>query len=118
MLQSTPSANPTRDEFRYTGFENYILGGFGSDLTHGLDILRLAGPHSSGNYRQQPDTPNWNYDIPLLLPELFGGGNGDNNPYFPYHSSEEGKGLYFGAPDGLPDGVIIVYKSDGTSINF
>jgi len=115
VIQTVPSQNPTRDEFRYSGFERYILGGFGHSETPGFDVVRLVG---AGNYRDQPNTPNWNYDIPLLLPEVFGGGDGDNNPFFPYEPSEDGMPFPYGAPDGLEDGLILVYTDEGESFNF
>ncbi len=115
MVTSFPSANPTRDEFRYKSFDRYILGGFGSDRTLGLDVIRLTG---AGDYRQQPDVPNWNYDVPLMLPEVFGGGDRNNNPYFPYDPVDEGVEFYYGAPDGIEDGLVIVITSSGDNLLF
>jgi len=115
MVQSVVSGNPTRDEFRYGGFEHYMLGGFGSDGTHGFDAIRLTG---AGNYRDQPDTPNFDFDIPLLLPETFGGGDVSNNPFFPYEPSVEGAEYYYGAPDGYDDGLIVIVTDSGDSASF
>ena len=115
VVQTTPSGSPTRDQFRYTGFERYMLGVFGSDQTKGLDVIRLTG---TGIYRDQPNTPNWDYDIPLLLPETFGGGDGQNNPFFPYNPSQEGAEFLYGAPDGFEDGLILVMTDKGENINF
>ena len=114
MFQSTPGSSPTRREFRYTGFERYILGGFGSDGTKGIDILRLNG---AGDYRTWPQS-TWIYDIPFLGPELFGGGDAGNLPYFPYDPTAESVEFPYGAPDGLEDGVVIVLTDSGENINF
>jgi prepilin-type N-terminal cleavage/methylation domain-containing protein len=112
-----PGSSPTRYDFRYQSFERYILGGFGHDTTKGLDVIRLVG---IGFYRHQPDT-NFQWDIPLLLPEVFGGGNGgafENMPYYPYEPSEHGVEFYYGAPDGYEDGVVIVLTDSGKNLNF
>jgi type II secretion system protein G len=107
--------SPTRRDFRYTNYEHYILGAFGSDQTMGFDIIRLQG---ADNYRVRPGI-NWPYDIPVLLPEVVGGGHGpDQNgpeemPYFPYEPDTLGEKFPYGAPDGYPDGVILVYTDSG-----
>jgi len=104
------SGSPTRRDFVYQRYERYILGGFGHETTKGLDVFRLEG---AGDYAHQPDTDNFVFDVPLLLPEVFGGGDRDNNPFFPYEPSQDGTRFYYGAPDGLEDGVVIVLTDSG-----
>jgi hypothetical protein len=52
------------------------------------------------------------------LPEVFGGGDLNNNPYFPYEPTKEGVNFYYGAPDGLEDGLILVLTDSGENFNF
>ncbi len=118
MISSTPgTSNVSRRDFVYQSFDRFILGGFGHETTRGLDIVRLVG---AGDYRVQPGIPdaNWPWDVPLLLPETFGGGDANENPYFPYDPVQEGVEFYYGAPDGYEDGVILVMKDSGEQINF
>jgi prepilin-type N-terminal cleavage/methylation domain-containing protein len=110
LTSNVGSGNPTRRDFLYQGYDRYILGGFGHETTKGLDVIRLEG---AGNYRHMPDTDNFPWDIPLLVPEVFGGGDNENNPYFPYEPSQDGQKFYYGAPDGLEDGVVIVLTDSG-----
>lgn len=115
-LATNPDPDDRRD-FVYAQYERYILGGFGHESTKGLDVIRLTG---AGVYRHWPEVPtdNFPWDIPLLLPEVFGGGDNENNPYFPYDPPEPGREFTFGAPDGLEDGLILVMTSSGESFNF
>jgi len=115
-LADNPDPDDRRD-FVYQAYDRYILGGFGHETTKGLDVIRLTG---AGDYRHWPDVPtdNFPWDIPLLLPEVFGGGDNENNPYFPYTPPDPGREFPFGAPDGLEDGVVIVMTSSGESMNF
>lgn len=119
ITSDVTSGTPTRRSFLYQSYERYILGGFGHEGTKGFDVIRQEG---AGNYRHQPDTlTTFPWDIPLLKPEVFGGGNGgedENLPFFPYEPSEDGIKFYFGAPDGFEDGVVLVYTSDGESLSF
>jgi len=115
MLTSMPSTSPTRRDFRFQSFDRYILGGFGSDLTKGLDLIRLSG---AGDYVHQPGADNFIWDVPLLLPEVFGGGDREHNPYFPYEPVDEGVEFYYGAPDGLEDGLVLVVTDAGDNLSF
>lgn len=114
MVTSTPSATPVRRDFRYSNFSRYILGGFGHETTKGLDIIRLNG---AGNYQVYPGSL-WTYNIPMLLPEAFGGGDAENNPFFPYEPVQEGVKFPYGAPDGLEDGLIMVVTDSGDNLDF
>jgi len=114
MASSNLAGNITRRSFVFTSYERYILGGFGHDTTKGLDAFRLTG---AGVYRNQPNT-TFPYEVPLALPEVFGGGDLQNNPYFPYEPTEDGVKFWYGAPDGLEDGLVIVYTDLGENITF
>jgi prepilin-type N-terminal cleavage/methylation domain-containing protein len=96
-------------DFRIGGFEHYIMGVYGAQQTRGLDVIRLNG---QGNYLNRTDD-NFNYDVPLALPEVMGGGGTTEQPMpaFPYRD-EFGK-LAFGAPDGHPDGIILAMSTSG-----
>jgi prepilin-type N-terminal cleavage/methylation domain-containing protein len=115
MISSNTSGNPTRREFVYESYSRYILGAFGHESTPGLDVIRLQG---AGNYVHQPNGNNFVWDVPLLLPEVFGGGDAETNPYFPYEPVDAGVEFYYGAPDGLEDGVIMILTESGGNMNF
>jgi prepilin-type N-terminal cleavage/methylation domain-containing protein len=108
-LSNLASGNPTKKDFVYTRIERYILAGFGSDQTKGMDYIRLTG---QGVYKSQPGT-TFPFPVPLALPEVFGGGDHDNNPYFPYEPTQDGVPFTYGAPDGLEDGIILVLTDSG-----
>ena len=110
----------------------YILGAYGSENSAGLDMIRLEArnwdntddiyyrlPHpwykyarSSGikcaySLTEEEDTSEGG------LPELFGGGDAFTGPFFPPNRGDESEGYQYGqyiygAPDGHPDGIIIV----------
>lgn len=101
-------------------YHHYILGGFGSERTQGLDIIRLAPCSPDGglvtwrfpkNHSEEVVYCAYNYPRSAGssggLPAVFGGGNAWTGPQFPPFDSASGDVLY-GAPDGIPDGVIIV----------
>ena len=118
MANVTISATPNRRDFPYKNYSRYILGGFGSDTTKGLDIYRVTNT-GNGLYLHQPGTEiNFPWDIPVILPEVFGGGNHENNPYFPYEPVNDGVDFYYGAPDGLEDGVVIALTDAGENFDF
>jgi prepilin-type N-terminal cleavage/methylation domain-containing protein len=100
-------------DFRVGLYEGYIMGVYGSQNTKGLDIIRLTG--EGNNYFRDPNK-NFNYDVPLALPEVMGGGGDPVNqpfPRFPYKDHNDR--WVFGAPDGQPDGIIYAYSTDGWS---
>jgi hypothetical protein len=92
---------PTRYDFVYKKNTHYILGVFGSERTEGRDVFRIQG---SGEYR---NADGYNYNVAMLLPEVFGGGGPTINPLFPYLKNNQ---VIYGSPDGLPDGVVMVLK--------
>jgi hypothetical protein len=58
-----------------------------------------------------------------MLPEVFGGGGPRDDgtdvlPIFPYEPLDEGTEFYYGAPDGLEDGVILAITDSGDNVNF
>lgn len=118
---------------------NYILGCYGSYSTAGQDIIRLEGrnwDNTDDCYYRLP--PPWfknarssgikcGYSIvgPARsigegtgLPEVFGGGDAFTGPYYPYWRGDDEEGysygeIVYGAPDGHPDGVILVLTDSG-----
>lgn len=116
MATSNLTGNITKRSFVYERYERYILGGFGHETTKGMDVIRLTG---AGTYRRWEGTEiAFPYEVPLALPEVFGGGDNNNNPYFPYEPSIDGVRFPYGAPDGLEDGVILVLSDAGDNLNF
>jgi len=108
----------------------YILGVFGSDETRGLDCIRNTCYDSYGNQLSYRTPPEAGLDIPIGgidgisgngLPELFGGGDRDHGPVWPYNYDIDKMGVddvRFGAPDGVEDGVILVLSNTGNNLNF
>jgi len=110
----------------------YILGAYGSLKTEGLDVIRLttkegaAACTQSGamsgyitdqyyqdhsNPSREASHPEFDYRITYSNPEVFGGGESGLMPQFPYY--EESTHLWmYGAPDGIPDGVILVVTGE------
>lgn len=115
----------------YIRVNRYILGGYGDRRTIGMDVLRLTSISGSpaalmpgayegvieGEYYQDhsnPDRPASHPDFDIRVgysnPEVFGGGERDLMPQFPYYESGTNAWIY-GAPDGYKDGIIIVLTS-------
>ena len=111
----------------------YILGGYGSSNTAGLDIIRLEETnydHTDDVYYRLPAPWStyarengikcgWSIDGTdqsgqgAGLPEVSGGGDLFTGPVFPYNRGREVDGYtygnyIYGAPDGHPDGIIHV----------
>ena len=107
----------------------YILGTFGSETTRGIDAIRNINIDSDGaqlSYRVPPES---GFTFPLGrrgvdgngIPEVFGGGDRNTGPVWPYTYDWEKKGINemrFGAPDGLPDGLVIILTSSGNKNEF
>lgn len=105
-------------------YNRYILGGYGAEGTIGTDIIRLEYLDPDGNrvaWRCPPpfgtqycfltgyELFNGAFNVPGGLPEVFGGGDSWNGPWNPYNKSDTNPDEFiYGAPDGVPDGVIIV----------
>lgn len=126
--------------YRYQRINTYFMGGYGAQRSEGQDVVRLismltggavnnlngigsAGAHPPGNYRPHPDYPaTGTYtgadgeqgNIQVSTPELFGGGDRNNNPFFPYLKPKTREWIY-GAPDGYHDGVVIALTSGSDS---
>lgn len=132
-FQDETSSNPPfRNiwDFKCKKIDRYFLGGYGSMRTEGMDVIRLTDEnhHTINNV---VGFGNWNYgnadfnlyyeshpnysqtsSIPIMFssPEVFGGGDFEKMPYFPYTDPKTENWLY-GAPDGCPDGVVIAIRS-------
>jgi type II secretion system protein G len=116
----------------YMRVNKYMLGGYGSPRTDGMDVIRLttkenlaastqSGAMTGYIYNQyyqdnlHTDMQQSHPDFAMLRvaysnPECFGGGARGVMPQFPYYESQS-KAFIFGAPDGHRDGVIIVLSS-------
>jgi prepilin-type N-terminal cleavage/methylation domain-containing protein len=125
----------------YMRVNKYMLGGYGSPRTDGMDVIRLTTldgsaasfPPGNGSIngvingefyqnKQDPTASNSHPDYPLVRvgysnPECMGGGERGLMPQFPYTESGS-KAWIFGAPDGYRDGVIIVLTSGSDSQKF
>jgi len=110
----------------------YILGGFGSPRTQGVDVIRLTKEDGTTannmigylgdnvyvthqDFCDQSGAPFW--EVNLSTPECMGGGSRGTNPTFPYWQTYNREWLY-GAPDGYKDGVIITLISGSDSHKF
>ena len=138
--------NVTGDEYMYIWgwpymrVNKYILGGYGSPRTSGMDVIRMTSEEgtaaSSPEYaaingfcsgqayqdhsapeenRSHPDFPE--IEVAYSNPEVFGGGERGLMPQFPYYEVGS-KAWLFGAPDGYRDGVILVLTSGSDSEKF
>jgi prepilin-type N-terminal cleavage/methylation domain-containing protein len=108
---------------------HYFMGAFGAQGTRGMDVIRYLTTNSAGNQLSYRTPPESGLNFPLGrrgaggngIPEVFGGGDRDTGPVWPYSYDFEKKGINemrFGAPDGLPDGVVMVYNSSGSNQEF
>jgi prepilin-type N-terminal cleavage/methylation domain-containing protein len=121
----------------YMRVNKYVLGGYGSPRTDGMDVIRLTtvdgttasvqggamdGKISGAYYQDPSDTSRSHPDYPDIQvtysnPEVFGGGERGLMPMFPY--TEPGtKDWIFGAADGYRDGVVLVLTSGSDSKKF
>jgi len=134
-----PATYATIWDWPYMRVNKYMLGGYGSPRTDGMDVIRLttkAGVAASttgdprdgiisGEYYQDHSnttTAQSHPDYPKVLvdysnPEVFGGGERGLMPQFPYTQSGTDAWLW-GAPDGYRDGVILVLTSGSDSAKF
>ncbi|HYE78977.1 MAG TPA: type II secretion system protein, partial [bacterium] len=126
--------NPREVWTYYVGrYDSYILGGYGAKVNDGQDVIRTGINQNAGQfYRTPPATSGMAYPQVSLdngqgnvssLPEVMGGGDPDNNPYFPYTKvGQDANGnpqvldgeYTYGAPDGIPDGVVMVLTPAGS----
>lgn len=118
--------------YKFQQVNTYFLGGYGSQRSEGIDVIRLISFSSgravnnlngydtaAGFYRPHPDFPaTGNYTgangeqgiVRCSTPEVSGGGDRLNNPFFPPLAPKSRDWLY-GAPDGYRDGVVITLTS-------
>jgi len=118
-------------DWPYTSVTRYMMGAYGSLRTEGLDVIRLTNLEGNaassqpgaiqgaidGQYYQdhsnldrEASHPFVNARVIYSNPEVFGGGGPGLMPQFPYYESRPDEWLY-GAPDGYPDGIILVITS-------
>jgi len=118
-------------------FNRYMMGGYGAEGTLGTDCIRLEQFNPDGN--DESNRVCWQCPPPFILecfccgyelftgagqwgqpgglPEVFGGGDPYVGPWFPYNKSDTNPDEFiYGAPDGVPDGVILVL-TNGAEIN-
>lgn len=112
-------------------YNRYMIGGYGAGGTIGTDAIRLEawnpdavedGP-SKANMVFWRCPPPFYFDAfycgytyfsgawrePGGLPDVFGGGDPYNGPWWPPNKSEtHWDDFIYGAPDGVPDGVILI----------
>jgi len=116
---------------------HYALGGYGSTLTAGMDVIRLEGRNwdNTDDVFFQLPAPWYKYarssgikcgygiegESPSIigsgLPEVFGGGDAFTGPMNPpnrpcIENNYKYDVFVFGAPDGHPDGVVILLHDD------
>lgn len=115
-----------------SNFYTYIIGGYGDYQTEGLDAIRLEETDSTGQqiYWKLPSAFGTNFEFmvpctyyigqsfmfsgrPGGLPTCAGGGNEFAGPLWP-HEYVDHK-FIVGAPDGVPDGVLLVLSSNQDS---
>ena len=104
-------------------YNRYILGGYGDLETVGLDVIRLVyfdpkgkrlswqcpRSHGSNCFELGYDMFLGNFGESGGLPEVFGGGDESTGPWTPYdRGTGNPEDFIYGAPDGIPDGVILV----------
>jgi len=104
-------------------FNRYMLAGYGAEGTIGQDVIRLEYEDPDGQrigWRCPPpfdvncfncgyELFNGGFHTPGGLPEVFGGGDPYNGPWYPYNKSDTNPDEFiYGAPDGVPDGIILV----------
>lgn len=111
----------------YMRNNKYILGCYGYTNRDGLDVIRLTtkdgnpacfelsaiSGYIKNEYYQDnsdPDRSSSHYYYNILIkysnPEVYGGGSRGLMPQFPYRTEE--RKYVFGAPDGFPDGVVLL----------
>lgn len=108
-------------------YNRYIMGGYGAQGTNGTDVIRLIwwDPEGEQIFWRCPPPIDDVYCFecgfePFTisggwvagaggLPDVFGGGNEWEGPWFPYSKSDDHFDQFiYGAPDGVPDQVILI----------
>jgi len=108
--------------------DRYILGCYGAENNPGMDVIRLTWFSPDGgdtlHWRTPPPMPSNTYRLGYDdfvatggsggLPEVFGGGDEYNGPWWYYNEGGRNEGAFIhGAPDGIRDGVILVLTENG-----
>ncbi len=120
-------------EWDYVILDKYMLGAYGSLRSEGLDVIRLTS--REGNIASAPQFgaingycmgefyqdhidlsrdashPDFDDRVQYSNPEVFGGGGRGLMPQFPYYDGYTCNWV-FGAPDGIPDGIVLVITSE------
>lgn len=125
---------PERWAYYVTRYDSYILGGYGDKTSQGQDVVRMTIQNGNIYYRQPPTTGATYPNVALTnnqgafnsMPEVMGGGDELNNPYFPPimtntradNTVEASEEYQYGAPDGVPDGVIQVFTPSTVKSQF
>jgi type II secretory pathway pseudopilin PulG len=114
-------------DFKYSTINSYILGGYGSLQTSGMDIIRLTDQHgctinnTEGYCRNIFYNPNKLYPrtsttrVHFSSPEIEGGGQWGVMPIFPNEDPESNIAIW-GAADGFRDGVIFATTNNATLV--
>lgn len=113
-------------DFEVISFNRYMLGVYADTQNSGLDVIRLTSLDGAAiqnrtgiihdMYRPGPFDGFQNCNrVYMSPPEVFGGGGKDIAPMFPYYG-EKGTFLY-GAPDGHPDGILLVLTDQNRSLD-
>lgn len=100
--------------FRYNRFSTYILGGYGSRTTLGMDVIRNFPIPGETLYEKPRDEYP---DIEIAIPEVFGGGDEFTHPKFPPKDLIGNQWIY-GAPDGVNDGIVAILTGSGTDRSY
>ena len=114
-------------------YTHYILGGYGAiNGLSGMDVIRLEQTDPDGNaltWRLPATSTSGRLYCGYGyfdnqggnsggLPEVFGGGDATTGPAWPYYQEGvSGPELIYGAPDGVPDGVIIVLRDGNENLS-
>lgn len=122
--------------WEYLFIDKYMLGAYGSLRTDGMDVIRLTAKSGQlastmsgaiqgyidnefyqdhSNPTREASHPDYDCRVMYSNPEVFGGGERGLMPQFPYFESIYGDWIY-GAPDGFPDGIILVLTGQLTDL--
>jgi len=138
LFEDNPRSGDTIWDWPYEKINKYMLGAYGSLRTDGLDVIRLttiegeacatqggavSGVITGQFYRDNgmplecTADPDFDGFVSYSNPEVFGGGDKGMMPQFPYFGIKSYEWVY-GAPDGYPDGIILVITGDGIENEF
>ena len=110
-------------DFPFASIDCYMLWGYGSEITLGMDVLRLTseGGHLMFNkfgygYAFMDGEQQYYNDSGIMYshPESYGGGEFGEMPVYPPLYRGLADEYIYGSPDGWEDGVILVLTSGGS----